>query len=232
MKIREHDAVPISSMQGMSLFWCVVKENFWDLLLLNLYCVLFSLPVVTFPAAIAATHSIVQRMVRGEVYSLFSDFFSAFKRLFWRALLAGLCVYSGPLLSLYVVPFYRGMLQYGFLFALPIVVVILFSIFQCMLGFYLFTMLDTVEQPFGVMLKNASLLAIIRLPKNFLALLATAGLCLLTLIGLPLTLILVICLLFSFSSLIAAFCAWPGIAQFVVKSNSPQRDAGASGQEK
>jgi uncharacterized membrane protein YesL len=75
--------------QGLALFGSILRREAWELIKLNALIILFSLPIVTIPAAHAAATRIAVRMIRDENIYLLRDFWQAFCGLFIRATVAG-----------------------------------------------------------------------------------------------------------------------------------------------
>lgn len=63
--------------------------HFWKLIGANLLFVVFSLPVVTLPAALCALNRVCLLIYREGNCFLWTDFFQKFRRSFWRSLLPG-----------------------------------------------------------------------------------------------------------------------------------------------
>ena len=68
----------------------ILWREFFTLVGLNLLFIVTCLPVITIPASITAMSQITVTMVRDKNHFLFADYFRAFKRDFWRSLVAGL----------------------------------------------------------------------------------------------------------------------------------------------
>lgn len=74
------------------VFWKAIKD-FWDelfvLVLMNLLTAVLLVPVVTFPPALAGLWNVANKMARREGVE-WSDYFSGFKRYFWKSWLLAL----------------------------------------------------------------------------------------------------------------------------------------------
>ncbi|MCL2344146.1 MAG: YesL family protein [Firmicutes bacterium] len=203
--------------QGMPLFFSILFQNVSELLRLNLLFLLFCLPVVTIPAAITAMSNVTFKMVREEVFFFREDFIGAFRQNFWKSLALG-----GPALvilaaAVFLIPFYRSAVAVSPVFYAPLALVALTVIFVFLMSLYVFPLLAAVELSIGKIIRNAALLALVRLPYNALALLSAAFLLLLVILTLPVSLLIIAACLFSLFSLIGSFCAWSGIRKYVVK---------------
>ena len=85
---------------GSKRFFFLYKVNFFELVKLSLLFVLFSIPVVTIPASVTALNYVIAKIVNDRLYSVWSDFFKAFKSNFWRSILYG-AIFTLFTLSLY-----------------------------------------------------------------------------------------------------------------------------------
>lgn len=68
--------------KGLARFKLIIHNHFSKLVYLNLLTLLFSLPVVTIPAALSAAGAVSAKLVFYGNCFLFDDFFAAFKREF------------------------------------------------------------------------------------------------------------------------------------------------------
>ncbi len=203
--------------QGAALFFSILRQNLWELIGLNLLFILFSLPVVTLPAALTAMSNVTLKMAREEIYTFREDFVGMFKASFVRSLALG--VPFGLILTAtyFLVPFYRTAVASSVLFYVPLAIVVLATLVVLMAGMYAFPMLAAVELPLMQIVRNAVLLAFLKLPRNALAMLEAGFLWLLVLVSLPFSLIIIAAFLFSLLNFIGSFCAWSGIQKYVLK---------------
>lgn len=79
-----------SPKSGIRRFWFILKNNFGKLVAVNLLFVLFSLPLVTAPAALCGLSLVLANLVREGNCFLWDDFKEGFMTDFWRRTLAGL----------------------------------------------------------------------------------------------------------------------------------------------
>ena len=78
--------------KGFARYFEILWREFFPLLKLNLLFIISCLPIVTIPAALTAMNRITVTMVRDRNYFMLSDYWDAFKRDFFRSLLAGVLV--------------------------------------------------------------------------------------------------------------------------------------------
>ena len=75
---------------GPALFFARIGTYFWKFLLLNGLFIIFSLPVITVPAALTAVYRVIILIISKERCFLWDDFWEEFRRNFWRSLFLGL----------------------------------------------------------------------------------------------------------------------------------------------
>ena len=205
------------TMRTYPQFVTALYENIGELVKLNLLFLIFSLPVVTLPASYTAMTMSMQKLARGEVRHIWSDFRETFRRCFWRSIPCGAAVFGPAALCVYVVPFYRAQLAYGPVFYLPLVLSCITAGVMLMAGFYAFPMLAAVGLPLGGILKNAVSLVFIRLWQSLLCLAVLAVLTVLVIVILPVSVVLLLTIYFSLSCAIASYAGWGGILDYVLK---------------
>ena len=71
--------------RGFALLADVIARNWWELIQLNLLVILFSLPLVTLPAALVAAGRICVLMLEDRPIYLGRDFLEAFRQRFGKA---------------------------------------------------------------------------------------------------------------------------------------------------
>lgn len=119
---REGPGIPkdVPARTGLALFAFTVRREAWELCKLNLLIVLFSLPVVTIPAAHAAAGRIATAMIRDENVYLLPDFWRAFRQVFLRASLAGAALAIAIGAGSYAVFVYGQLAVTGLAYSVPL----------------------------------------------------------------------------------------------------------------
>ena len=197
--------------EGAALFLEVLRREFVALIKLNCAFMVFSLPLVTVPAALTALNKIMILMYRDQPVEVWEDFLAAFRAEWKRASLVGalyfpLLALSG--LGLYV---YSALVNNFVLYTVSMFVAALLVI----AGFYLFAMLATLEMNLRGIFKNTVLLTFIRMPQNVATLLAIVLLTLLVVLFIPYSLIIVPLCYFSLVGALSSFCAYTALAKLV-----------------
>lgn len=205
-----------TSMVRYPEFITLLYENIENIFKLNILFLLFSLPVITIPAAYTGMTMSFQKLVRGEPLHVWDDFWRTFRSNILTSLAVGLPVFGLPALCFYTVPFYRQLLEQSSVFYAPLVVCFLSAIIALMAGFYAFPMLAAVDLPLRVILKNAVYLAFIRLWQNLLALAVIALITILVIATLPVSVLILVGIYFSLCCAIGTFVGWGGILDYVL----------------
>lgn len=106
---------------GLALLMQVVLREWWELFKLNLMIVVFSLPIVTIPATLAAATHISLRMIEDESIYLRRDFLAAFRQHLLRATLwgAGFAIALG--IGGYATFVYAQLMLHSVVYVLPLV---------------------------------------------------------------------------------------------------------------
>jgi len=199
--------------QGFALFFDVLKRELWELVKLNLVFILFCLPLITIPAALAAMSKVVMLMFMDRPIYVFSEFFTSFRAEWKRATIAGLIFSLLLAVTLFGQFIYAYIMENFFLQSFAMLVCVVFIT----AGFYLFPMLAMLDIGLRGAFKNALLLVFLRMPQNILTLLAVAILMSCALIFFPASILLALLILFSLANFITTFCAYTGLKKYVLK---------------
>ena len=167
--------------KGLFNFFDVYTTNFWKLTLLGLIWLLFSLPVVTMPAATCAFVYIIRNMVRKKGVFLWSDFVETFTKYFWKSLplgIADLVVYALSFIALRWYGIMGGLIIYEGVFAQPSFfyllgfgVVFAFAATYTMMRMYTYMQLVSFDFGYVKIFKNAFFLSCLGFLRNLLVVL-------------------------------------------------------------
>ena len=140
-----------------------------DLIVLNLFTLLCSLPVVTLGAALTAMHAVCIRLIRGEGSSVARDFFRAFRQNLKKGMIFGLLLLAAAMLLWFD---YQAALVYAppLRFGIAAIAILVLALVQ-----YAFALMARYENPLFTTVKNAALLAVAYFPRTFLMLMFTIG---------------------------------------------------------
>ena len=209
--------------KGIARYLEILWREFFPLLKLNLLFIISCIPIVTIPAALTAMNRITVTMVRDRNYFMLSDYWDAFKRDFFRSLLAGIVVVVLSAVFGLSIWFYFMLGQAGskfyMLFAglsLALLIMVLGS------AMYFFPMLAMVELPTGKLMRNSFIMFFTQFKKSLPAALIS-GIMVLVGIGLyPFSLIFILFIMFSLASMSANFFLVRPIEVTVLGMEEPQ----------
>nr|MBQ8243936.1 DUF624 domain-containing protein [Oscillospiraceae bacterium] len=180
---------------GIRRYLLLLVTHFWKLIGLNLLFAFFSLPVITFPAALCAMNRVCMLLIRNGYCFLWHDFIEEFRRSFVRSLLPAVFF---PLLVFFG---YYAM-SLGLTNAeLPLWSMIFWAIgiggtvVAVCWGEYFFALVALLDLGNKGVLKNAWLLCMIQPQKAFLILGIVMVAAMVTALLIPISILLIICLL-------------------------------------
>jgi uncharacterized membrane protein YesL len=201
--------------KGLRLFFQLLILNFWKLITLNFLFILFSIPVVTFPAAHCAITRVLRGMVDEELIFPWRDFLKAFRENFKQSLVYGIyLVLTGAVMYLGVA-FYLANASDALMMVSSAVFLAAILVISIM-NLYIPLMVVSVRLRFIVILNNAFRLSFIALWKNLLAFVIIAALVVTAVLLFPYSVLLIALLFFSFSGFTACFVGWPVIKKCVI----------------
>jgi uncharacterized membrane protein YesL len=210
---------------GLALLLDVVARNWWELIQLNLLVILFSLPLVTAPAAILAAMRICVLMLEDRNVYLGRDFLDAFRQRFWKAMSLGFVAAAVIGLSGYVAFIFFQAARTNVFLALPLTVSASTGVFALIATSYAFSLLAMRDQPLTALLKQAMLGALAR-PLPALAALAFVGLLwLLHVVFYPVSIFMPAVVNFSFGTLAVTF----GVHKAAARLLALEKGAGTGG---
>lgn len=158
---REGAGLPLPE-GGFRRYTAVLGTNFWKLMGANLLLLVFSLPVVTLPAALCGMNRVCMLLIRNGYCFLWDDFWQEFRRSFKRSLFPGLLFGLLTFVGYYSMSL--GLSNSG----LPVWSTIFWAIGMMAAaaglcwGGYFFALLSLLEQNTCGILKNAWLLCMLR----------------------------------------------------------------------
>jgi uncharacterized membrane protein YesL len=167
---REGPGIPKDApkKQGLALFAQIVLREAWELFKLNLLIVVFSLPLVTAPAAAAAALRICVSMSRDENIYLVRDFREAFRDNFWSASFWGAGFSVALVLSGYAVFIYGQLALSSLTYAIPLALSLAVTVLLLLLAVHLFVLMVCKPLP-PLRLLRLSFVAMLARPAYALA---------------------------------------------------------------
>lgn len=146
--------------EGIQYFFYLLYTYFWKVVALSIVLALFSIPIITLPAALTAANRVFTKLIRHGFALFWEEFWAEFKRSFGKALH----------LSLYYVialgfSYYLGSLSlsnennvFGMLLG---IVGVLIALCACICGGCAFVLLAVQDLPVRQIRKNAWLLSLL-----------------------------------------------------------------------
>ena len=183
----------------------MIARNWWELIQLNLLVILFSLPLVTLPAALVAAGRICVLMLEDRPIYLGRDFLEAFRQRFVKATITGAATLGTIGLAVFATATFATAATSNLLFALPLTVSASTALFACLSAAYAFVLLAMRDQPLVLLLKRALLGALLRPLPALAALAVVAALWVLHVIFYPASIFMPAVINFSFGMLAVSF---------------------------
>lgn len=177
---------------GPARYFSLLFSNIWKLIGANLLFVLFSLPIVTLPAALCALNRVCILVYKNGFCYLWQDFFGEFKSSFKRSLLLALMFLIFLAFAYYAMSLAltnAGLPLWSMVFW---TLGIMFALGTLAWGSYFFVLVAMLEQRNKDVLKNARLLCMISPGKAVLVALIIIGAAALTAALLPVSVFLVL----------------------------------------
>lgn len=199
-----------------------IRRDWKELMKLNLLFLLTCLPIVTIPAARTAMAKICLLLLRDHPCTLWRDYWRSFRENFWDSSKAGLVFYGGEILCLYGIFFYGQLAaHYPLLWGVVILLAcLLFVLLLVEIHFY--PALAYLQISLKASIKNAFLLTFLWFPHCLSTFFVKLILAAATFLIVPITPFMLLCVLFSFSGLADAHCAWTGMQEYrIVEQEHP-----------
>lgn len=207
--------------QGFALLADVVARNWWELIQLNLLVILFSLPLVTLPAALVAAARICVLMLDDRPVYLGRDFLEAFRGRFLKSTLLGALILVTIGTAVLATTTFLDAARANLVFALPLTISAATALFAAIAAAYVITLLAMSDQPLGLLLKRALLGALLRPLPALAAVAVAAALWVLHILFYPASIFMPAVINFSFGMLAVNF----GVHQAAVRLLAVDNDA-------
>lgn len=207
------DFVPPRS--GFPLFWERLSTEIGELIKLNAIFLLFSIPVVTLPAAITGMSRVTYLMMEAEHRFTFDECKKTIKETFWSGLAIGLLMTAMLTAGSAVAYFYFYTAVHKTILVIPGIISLFVVSVALMMSFYAFPMLGMTNLNVKAVLANSFRLVFLCPQKSIGALVITAGIICLVWCFFPFT-ILTIIVIFSFLNFVSAFFVHEPIKHYVL----------------
>lgn len=154
--------------EGIGRYFYLLWSQAWKLIGLNLLFIVFSLPVITLPAALCAMNRVLIKMVRDSNVLFWEEFRDEFQGDFLRSLPLGLLFGSLLFLGYYLLSLGMGNLNslFGMLFFAFGLLILVFSLSRAIYAFLMRAMFSLRNRD---ILKNANAMAAVRGGRGLIA---------------------------------------------------------------
>lgn len=151
--------------KGVALFWDILKNNFWQLINLNLLFILFCIPILSIGPSLAGLNNVLRNHALGRNVWLWNDFkegaIKNFKQSFFITLLNGVIAFV--LINNFRV---YSSLSAGFIKIIGIYVTLLIGLIFILINVFTYPLLVTYKLKIWHIYKNSFIFSIISLPKT------------------------------------------------------------------
>lgn len=202
--------------RGLRRLVMISGTHFWKLIGANLLFVLFSLPVITLPAALCALNRVCLLIYREGNCFLWTDFFREFRRSFWRSLLPGALFGGLDFLGYFLMSLGAANGAFPVWCLLFWSTGILASAAGIVWGAYFFVLAALLDQKNGGVLKNAFLLCMIRPGRALAVLAAVLGAVFAAMALMPIFIIALVLFWFSLTETLVCYLVHGPAEQYVL----------------
>lgn len=148
--------------RGLALFAEILRREWWEMVKLNLLFIIASLPLVTIPAALAATTSVSLAHVEDRNSWLLRDFTEAFRRFFLRATLLGIVLTVALALGGLAVTTYAAAARDSLVNVVPLSISLVATAFIAVFACHMLVLMVMQTLPIGQLVRLAALASIMR----------------------------------------------------------------------
>ena len=181
-----------SPASGLKRAGYMALTHFWKLITANILFVLFSLPIITMPAALTALDRVCVIIFRDGNIFLWYEFWKEFRRSFVRVLAPGILFGLGLFAGYFFMSLGNGNPERGMITILFWTIGMMMTLTVLLVGEYFFVMVSVLEVSNFDALRNAVLLSLARPVRSAAILLILFLLLFGALALLPLSLILIV----------------------------------------
>lgn len=190
---------------GLALLWQIIRREYWELFKLNLFFILFSLPVITMPAAYAAATKISIEMIEDNNIYLFKDYVKYFRSLFWRSTIIGGLFAAALALGGYSTYIYAQLVSESIGYAAAATVCFAVTVILSLICLHIFVIIAGFDLNLIKSLKLAALATLAKPLPAIAGLVAIGFLWLMHILLYPISVFMPATFLFSFGPLFMAF---------------------------
>ncbi|HCW53858.1 MAG TPA: hypothetical protein DG753_09000 [Clostridium sp.] len=196
-------------------FFKLLKEKFWTIIKLNFLFIIFSIPIITIPAALGALNSLTMRIVKREHIFIWSDFISKFKENWKQSTVCFLILTTFMIFSLFCLNLYFSISQINKLFLILFFITLTIIFFLIMVSLYVYPLLTTISLSTKDIIKNSALLSVVCIKNSLLGLIVFIFFILNFVAFFPFALPIALIIGFSLHSFINSFITFKCIDKYI-----------------
>lgn len=189
-----------SPKKGIKRFFFLLATHFWKLVSLNMLFLLFSIPIVTMPAALCGMNRVLMKLVREGNCFLWSDFIEEFKEALFKSLPFGV-IYAFLLFDSYYAISWSISVKEGLDLTLAAVGLFLFGTGVIFSG-YTFVFLPTIALKNRYIARNAFIIMLTEWKTSLVILSSVFAMLFFTMAFFPYTIFFLLFISFSLSHLV------------------------------
>lgn len=208
----EEDAVVL----GWKHLFLTIWREIFTLVKANLCFLLFSVPIVTMPAALCALHGVCVDVIRGRACKVPGTFLHTIKSQFFQSWAVFLLLGLTTFLSVYGAWFYFTHSRGNWLILFMGLFMSGAAVIACLMPSYCYTMLSRVDLTLGKVLKNAFLLTFLNLKFSICGGVITATIIVLCIVFWLYVIPLLLLCAFSLVAYLATYFSLFGLQKFIL----------------
>jgi len=198
-------------------FWILTQRKFWQIMQLNLLFLLFCVPIVTIGPAMAGMTYVLRQFAAENPVFLLSDFWDNFKSNFKQSFAFGLLQTVFAIIIAYSVQFYFINAPQNMWMYLTLGFSIMVTLLAIFASFYVYLMIVTLDLKLIAIIKNSLIFAVLCMRTNFITLFFLIVVYGVTFIFFPMSMLLVLTILFSFTNFIICYNSYPHIRKYAIE---------------
>lgn len=196
------------------------REEFNNLLFMNLIVAALCLPVVTIgPALLALTGTLVKIVDDRCQLNRIKEFWSLFKKKFWKGVLFELVFAAYAFLLLWCASLAPQLEQGSEIVA---VLTLIMAVLAALVSVCVCVILASVRIPFSQALWNGVLMALGRFPRALLSALCVYGMIYLGTLLYPIFIVPLVTIMISATAVLSLSCIWPALDELVLSQSSEE----------
>ena len=196
--------IDLKDLNSAQLYWFVLKNYFWRLILLNILFVASCIPIITIPASFSAVSRVCMKYLMGQHVELVKDYFSEWRNTIWSSWVILICgMVMLVMLGLACMAYY--FLLDGIAVCIFLVICLLLALWVFSVLCYAFSIQAAMTLGIGKVIRNAVLMSVTEIKTTVILITLPGVIYFLCALFFPLTLPLLVFGIISLSQL--AVCA-------------------------